>query len=71
MVESLVSVLAFCDPIAAQWDKSLLKTAKCWPPHIFNVFPIFNTCMFPHSSVSEPGLRPRWQLKLGTLTRGT
>jgi hypothetical protein len=46
MVESWVSILAFCDPIAAQWDKALLKTARCWPQHVFSVFPLFNTGSF-------------------------
>ncbi|KAK1756413.1 hypothetical protein QBC47DRAFT_185774 [Echria macrotheca] len=43
MVESWISILAFCDPIAAQWDKALLKTARCWPTSVFRVFPLFNT----------------------------
>ncbi|KAK4120654.1 hypothetical protein N657DRAFT_553581, partial [Parathielavia appendiculata] len=43
MVESWISILAYCDPVAAQWDKALLKTAKCWPIEIFRIFPLINT----------------------------
>ncbi|KAK0643156.1 hypothetical protein B0T16DRAFT_459328 [Cercophora newfieldiana] len=43
MIESWVSILAFCNPVAAHWDKKILKTAKCWPPEVFRIFPLVNT----------------------------
>ncbi|KAK0613518.1 hypothetical protein B0T14DRAFT_485277 [Immersiella caudata] len=43
MIESWISILAFCDPIAAHWDKKVLRTAKCWDPAVFRIFPLFNT----------------------------
>ena len=56
MIESWISILAFCDPIAAQWDRKLLKTAKCWPTAVFRIFPLFNTGSFRISFMTYPSV---------------
>lgn len=43
MVESWISILAYCNPVAAHWDREVLKTAKCWPIEVFRIFPLINT----------------------------
>lgn len=45
LIESWVSILAYCNPIAAQWDREVLKapTTKCWPIETFRIFPLINT----------------------------
>jgi hypothetical protein len=43
MIESWVSLLAFCNPIKAHWDKEASKTAKCYSRDLVNVFAAMNT----------------------------
>ncbi|KAM7200780.1 hypothetical protein V8F33_003711 [Rhypophila sp. PSN 637] len=71
MVESWISILAFCDPIAAQWDRKLLKTAKCWPAHVFRVFPLLNTgCnMFTDICFATLPVPIIWRLRMKRRTR--
>lgn len=71
MVESWVSILAFCDPIAAQWDKKLLKTARCWPQAVFKIFPLFNTgCnIFTDVCFAALPIPIIWRLQMKVRTR--
>lgn len=43
MIESWVSLLAFCDPVKAHWDRDAMKTAKCYPRELTNTFAAMNT----------------------------
>ncbi|KFH40946.1 hypothetical protein ACRE_083560 [Hapsidospora chrysogenum ATCC 11550] len=43
MIESWVSLLAFCDPVKAHWDRDAMKTAKCYPRELANTFAAMNT----------------------------
>lgn len=43
MIESLISLLAFCDPIKAHWDKEAFKTARCFSRDTVNTFAAMNT----------------------------
>lgn len=56
LIESWISILAYCNPIAAQWDKAVLKDpkTKCWPIETFRIFPLINT----GSTSFLPGLIP-------------
>ncbi|KAL2193833.1 hypothetical protein P885DRAFT_44435 [Corynascus similis CBS 632.67] len=38
-----ISILAYCDPVTAHWNKALLQTARCWPIEIFRIFPLIST----------------------------
>lgn len=71
MVESWISILAFCDPIAAQWDRKLLKTARCWPVEVFRVFPLLNTgCnMFTDICFATLPIPIIWRLRMKRRTR--
>ncbi|KAM7210321.1 hypothetical protein V8F06_014297 [Rhypophila decipiens] len=71
MVESWISILAFCDPIAAHWDRKVLKTARCWPMEVFRVFPLLNTgCnMFTDICFATLPIPIIWRLKIGRRTR--
>lgn len=50
MVESWISILAYCDPVTAHWNKALLQTARCWPIEIFRIFPLISTGLLPKPS---------------------
>lgn len=56
MVESWISILAYCNPIAAQWDKAVLRDpkTKCWDIATFRIFPLINTGMHPLSPQPHP-----------------
>ncbi|KAK4449065.1 hypothetical protein QBC34DRAFT_97790 [Podospora aff. communis PSN243] len=71
MVESWISILAFCDPIAAHWDKKVLRTAKCWDPAVFRIFPLFNTgCnMFTDVCFATLPIPIIWRLQMKRRTR--
>lgn len=43
MVESWVSLLAFCNPMKAAWDMKAAKTARCFSTPLVNAFATMNT----------------------------
>lgn len=47
MIIGWVSLLAFCLPIEAHWDREVMKTAKCYPIATLNMFASINTGEFP------------------------
>lgn len=57
LIESWISILAYCNPIAAQWDKAVLRDpkTKCWDIATFRIFPLINTGLFPPLDGTLPG----------------
>lgn len=43
MIESWISLLAFCDPVKAHWDREAFKTARCFSRDLVNAFAAMNT----------------------------
>lgn len=43
MIIGWVSLLVFCFPVEAHWDKEVMKTAKCYPVETLNTFASLNT----------------------------
>ncbi|KAL2756897.1 hypothetical protein ACRALDRAFT_1069604 [Sodiomyces alcalophilus JCM 7366] len=57
MILGWVSLLAFCKPVEAHWDKEVFKTATCYPRETANLFASLNTGEPPQMDGTPESIR--------------